>query len=241
VLADGGTLFMDEVADLSAEAQVMLLRFLQEGEVRPVGAARTRRVDVRVIAATHRDLDAAVDAGAFREDLYYRIRRVVVGVPALRDRREDIPFLVEHLRGRANQRYGLAIEGWTPQARSLLVHHTWRGNVRELEAVVEQAMILQGRGVIGPDALEFRDARLPARIASGRSTDADPRRRLTWSEREALRMVEQRQEVRRQELMARCQVSRDRARRELTHLVDLGWLERVGRGRAVRYIAAAGS
>jgi DNA-binding NtrC family response regulator len=170
-------------------------------------------VDVRVVAATHRDLETAVELGAFREDLYYRLRRVVVEVPPLRARREDIPLLVEHVRRQANHRYGLAVEGWTPQARSLLVNHAWRGNVRELQAVVEQAIVLQGSGIIGPDALEFRDARLPRRLFGQRPSDAELRRRLTWSGREALRMVEERQEVRRQELMARCQVTRDRALR----------------------------
>jgi two-component system response regulator HupR/HoxA len=141
VVADGGTLFLDEIGELSLEAQVMLLRFLQEGEVRPVGSTETGRVDVRLIAATHRDLEVAIERGAFREDLYYRVRRVVLEVPPLRERRDDIPILVEHLRRAINARHGLTVEGVSSQVLARLEDYSWPGNVRELETVMEQAMI----------------------------------------------------------------------------------------------------
>jgi DNA-binding NtrC family response regulator len=139
--ADGGTVFLDEVGELPLDAQAALLRFLGAGEIRPVGLTRTLHVDVRVIAATHRDLPGAIHHGAFREDLYYRLREVVLPVPPLRERLEDVPLLVEHGRRRFNARYGLAIEGVTRAAARALRAHAWPGNVRELEAVLREAMV----------------------------------------------------------------------------------------------------
>jgi DNA-binding NtrC family response regulator len=144
--ADGGTVFLDEVGELPLDAQAVLLRFLGAGEVRPVGLTRSLHVDVRVIAATHRDLPAAIPRGTFREDLYYRLREAVLWVPPLRERPDDPPLLVEHCRRRFNARYGLAIDGVTPAAVREVTAHTWPGNVRELEAVVREAMVLKGRG-----------------------------------------------------------------------------------------------
>jgi len=140
-LADGGTILLDEVGDLSPEIQAKLLRVLQEGEFERVGSSRTRRVDVRVIAATHRDLEADVAAGRFRPDLYYRLSVFPIYLPALRERREDIPHLVwffihQHQRG-LNRRITKV-----PQAvMHVLQQHAWPGNVRELENVIERAMI----------------------------------------------------------------------------------------------------
>lgn len=236
-LADGGTVFLDEVGDLPLDAQVMLLRFLQSGEIRPVGSTETGRVNVRLIAATHRDLEAAVERGTFREDLYYRLRRVVLEVPPLRVRREDIPLLVEHIRVQVNQQYGLAIDGVTPRALALLGRAPWRGNVRELEAIIEQAMIFRDRGWVGLEDLDLPvlTQRKGAR-ASPAGAGADI---LSWCQDEALRMAATGRGVRRRDLIARCGVSREVARRELARLVHTGALQRVGRGRGTRYVPSA--
>ena len=140
--ADGGTLFLDEVGDLPPSLQVKLLRALQEGEVRRLGSTETKRMDVRVISATNRDLESAVEAGDFREDLYYRLAVVPILLPQLRSRREEIPELVVHLMGRHRQRLGVDVEGIDPEAMEVLLSHAWPGNIRELENVLERAMVL---------------------------------------------------------------------------------------------------
>jgi len=140
--ANGGTLFLDEIGELPVALQVKLLRALQEGEIRPVGDNTSRPVDVRVIAATARDLDAEVRAGRFRADLFYRVNVVRIQLPALRDRREDIPDLVRHFVAVFNKRLGLAITGLTPAAMRSLMDYAWPGNVRELENAIERAMVL---------------------------------------------------------------------------------------------------
>jgi two-component system response regulator HupR/HoxA len=238
-VADGGTVFLDEVGDLPLDAQVMLLRFLQNGEIRPVGSTETRRVDVRLIAATHRDLEAAVERGAFREDLYYRLRRVVLEVPPLRARREDIGLLIEHFRVQLNTRYGLAVRGVTPAALRLLEHNPWRGNVRELEAVLEQAMIFKSGDRITPGDLELPMGR-GRDVAEGAPVEPHgvpvTEAALSWLQREALRIASARREVRRSDIIARCRISREVARRELVGLVRLGLLRRIGFGRGARYV-----
>jgi two-component system response regulator HydG len=139
--ANGGTLFLDEIGEIPLTMQAKLLRALQEREVRPVGAAGTVPVDIRVIAATHRDLEAMVLAGRFRADLFYRLNVVRIGLPPLRDRREDIPLLVHHCI-RKHRRAGSPVDGIEPDALEALVRHPWPGNVRELENVVESALAL---------------------------------------------------------------------------------------------------
>ncbi|MFL5620095.1 MAG: sigma-54-dependent transcriptional regulator [Gemmatimonadaceae bacterium] len=140
--AHEGTLFLDELGDLPVPLQVKLLRALQEGEVRRVGDNASRSVDVRLVAATARDLEADVADGKFRADLYYRINVVRIHLPALRERSEDIPELVRHFVGRFNRRLGLHVTGVTAAAMRALVEYPWPGNVRELENVVERAMVL---------------------------------------------------------------------------------------------------
>jgi two-component system response regulator AtoC len=140
--ADGGTLFLDEIGELPLALQAKLLRVLQEEEVRPVGEAKPRRIDVRVIAATARHLDAEVAAGRFREDLFYRLDVVRVDVPPLRERREDIPLLVDHFLGRSLESLGKSVRSVDDEALERLVGYDWPGNVRELENVLERAVIL---------------------------------------------------------------------------------------------------
>jgi DNA-binding NtrC family response regulator len=226
---DGGTVFLDEVGELPAPAQAMLLRFLAEGEVRPVGSIRTTRVDVRVIAATHRDLLAAARAGGFREDLYYRLRRVVLRIPPLRERLDDLPLLVESIRGQVNERHGLAIEPVPPAALRHLAAHRWPGNVRELEAVLEEAMVVAGRGRLAPEDLALDEA------PRSRSERPAPNRQAL-----ALRLAAERGAVSRRELAAAGDISGERARQELQRLVQQGRLRRVGAGRSIHYVPREG-
>ncbi len=139
--ADGGTLFLDEVGELPLAMQSKLLRALQEREVRPVGAAGAIPVNLRVVAATHRDLDGMVASGRFRADLFYRLNVVRISLPPLRDRREDIPLLVRHCL-RKHRQAGSRVEGIDPEALDLLTRQPWPGNVRELENVIEAALAL---------------------------------------------------------------------------------------------------
>jgi len=141
-LADGGTIFLDEIGDMSPGTQMKVLRVLQEGEFDRVGGSRTQRVDVRVLAATNIDLARAVAERRFREDLYYRLRVIEIRLPPLRERKEDIPPLVEHFLRRFAACNGKAIQGVEPEALGLLLDHDWPGNVRELENAVERAVVL---------------------------------------------------------------------------------------------------
>jgi DNA-binding NtrC family response regulator len=140
--ADGGTLFLDEVGDMPLETQAKLLRAIQEKEFERVGGNQPIRVDVRLIAATNQDLEAATKAGRFREDLYYRLRVVELGIPPLSDRREDIPLLVDHFLKDAAERFRREPKPLTTDAVRACVAHPWKGNVRELRSAVEQALLL---------------------------------------------------------------------------------------------------
>jgi two-component system response regulator AtoC len=152
--ADGGTLFLDEIGELPVGLQVKLLRFLEDEEVRPLGDVRARRVDVRVVAATGRDLRRAVDAGQFREDLLYRLDVVGVRLPPLRERRDDIPALAAHFLARhARLRPELAAVRLSDDAREALLAHRWPGNVRELEHALERAVVLAEGPVIREEDL----------------------------------------------------------------------------------------
>ncbi|MEZ5979391.1 MAG: sigma-54 dependent transcriptional regulator [Planctomycetota bacterium] len=153
VSADGGTLLLDEIGELPLALQPKLLRVLQEGEVRPVGGNRTRKVDVRVVAATNRDLAAEQAAGRFRQDLYFRLAVVEVVVPPLRDRLADLPLLAEHLAARIARDMGRETPEVTPSALSRLAGHDWPGNVRELDNVLRRAMALSD-GPIDAAAVE---------------------------------------------------------------------------------------
>jgi two-component system response regulator AtoC len=153
-LAHRGTLVLDEVGELPLTLQAKLLRAAQDGEVQPVGAGRVERVDVRVVSCTHRDLRAEVDAGRFREDLYYRLAVVELEVPPLRQRRDDVPLLVEAFRQRYAQRFGLDDARFTPDLVAALAAREWPGNVRELENTVARLLALSVGGEIDVQALQ---------------------------------------------------------------------------------------
>ena len=168
--AAGGTLFLDEIGELPAAAQARLLRALQEGEVRRVGATRTRRIDVRIIAATHRDLPQMVQAGQFRQDLYFRLRVVDILLPPLRERGEDVDDLAEHLLDQAMRRLGKPGLSFTAPALAAIHDYHWPGNVRELDNAIERAAILCDIGRITPELLALDE---PGPFAEGTSPTDD--------------------------------------------------------------------
>jgi len=157
--ADGGTLFLDEIGEMPVSLQVKLLRALQEGEIRPVGENRTIEVDVRIIAATTKNLADAVKEGTFREDLYYRLNVIHLEIPPLSERPEDIPLLIEHFIAKHNKRLGLNVEGISRKAMKVLQQYSWPGNVRQLENVLERAMVMSSGDVLDvedfPDEIRF--------------------------------------------------------------------------------------
>lgn len=146
--ANQGTIFLDEIGDMSPSLQVKILRVLQERKFEPVGSTKTIETDVRVIAATHRDLEAAVKEKRFREDLYYRLNVIPVRIPPLRERKQDIPILIQHFMKFFNEAKKRDLHGFSQDAMDLLLSHNWPGNVRELENLVERMVILKGRGIV---------------------------------------------------------------------------------------------
>jgi two-component system response regulator AtoC len=151
--ADGSTLFLDEIGELPLAMQVKLLRVLQEQEVRAVGASLSKRVDVRVIAATARDLQDHVDNGNFREDLYYRLNVLHISIPPLRERKEDIPQLCHHFVKKFNSRFETNIKAVSPEAMEMILNYAWPGNVRELENVIQRGMVLTRTNMITQELL----------------------------------------------------------------------------------------
>src|SRR5919204_668352 len=166
--ANQGTLFLDEIGDVGPNLQARLLRALQEGTIRRVGTNDPIAVDVRVVAATNKDLAHAVKEGRFREDLFYRLNVVTIRIPPLRERREDVPLLAEHFAQKHGRGEGAAISA---AARDLLVAYEWPGNVRELENVVARALALNPSGVIMPEDLP-EQVRVTSRVAAGQGTAA---------------------------------------------------------------------
>jgi two-component system response regulator AtoC len=169
--ATAGTLFLDEIGELPLSLQVKLLRVLQEEHIRRLGDTKDVKVDVRIIAATHRDLTADVKAGRFREDLFYRIHVLSIHIPPLRSRREDVSLLIDHFVTRNNARLGTSIRGVSTESRKLLLEYSWPGNVRELENTIERAMVLAESDVLqlGDLPERIRDALDPVQVhlASG--------------------------------------------------------------------------
>ena len=159
--ADGGTLFLDEIGDMPLALQVKLLRVLQEQAVRPVGATRAEAVDVRVLSATHHDLEAAMADGAFREDLYYRLDVVTLTLPRLEERREDIPLLANHFMRHLVKKYDKGITGIAPDALEALSTAAWPGNVRQLYNIVEQCCALATSSLISLPLIQ-RALRVPS-------------------------------------------------------------------------------
>ena len=174
--AHSGTCFLDEVAEVSPCVQAKLLRVLQEHEVRPVGGTQSSKVDVRIIAATNKDLSALVAQGKFREDLFYRLSVVTISVPPLRERREDIPLLADYFLRRFAAASGRTVTAIRPDALALLVGYDWPGNVRELEHAVERAVALTANAVLHPEDL-------PPRVSGAAARDcATPLSRLSLRE-----------------------------------------------------------
>ena len=183
-LADGGTIFLDEIGTMSPALQAKLLRVLQEREFEALGSERTQRVDVRVIAATNRDLRQMVSDGRFQEDLYYRLNVIPIHIPPLRERREDVAVLVDHFIAKHSQRAGKRIDGMEPGVLEALQSADWPGNVRELENTVERAVVLSLSSVIEPGAIRILG--VSASAASGLPS-MNLRQNIDWTERETVR------------------------------------------------------
>jgi two-component system response regulator AtoC len=183
-LADGGTIFLDEIATLALPLQSKLLRVLQEREFEPLGSERSQKVDVRVTAATNRDLPQMASDGRFQEDLYYRLNVIPIHIPPLRERREDIPLLVDHFIRKHAQQAGKRIDGLEPGVLEGLQAADWPGNVRELENTIERAVVLSTGAVIGPDVVRLLG--VPS-AASSSLPSLTLRTNLDWAERETVR------------------------------------------------------
>jgi DNA-binding NtrC family response regulator len=193
--AKGGTLFLDEIGDIAAATQVLLLRFLQDHSFERVGGEETLEADVRVLAATNRDLYREVEQGRFRDDLYYRLNVISIHLPPLRDRIEDIPLLAKHFLGKYSHKEGKAIHSFSSGAMQLLMDHDWPGNVRQLENAISHAVILAQDSVVERRHLPHFLKQVPADPPS--TSLAENERRLilgvlqesNWNKHEAARRL----------------------------------------------------
>ena len=183
-LADGGTIFLDEIGTMTPTLQAKLLRVLQEREIEPLGSERIETIDVRVIAATNRDLRQMVADQKFQEDLFYRLNVIPIEIPPLRDRREDIPALVEHFVRKHAQRTGRRVEKIDDAVLTGLQQYDWPGNVRELENTIERAVVLSQGSIISPKAVSVLGAATPQ--ATGLPS-LKLRQNIEWVERETIR------------------------------------------------------
>ena len=248
--ADGGTVFLDEIGDMPVGLQSKLLRVLQDRRVVRLGGRRPIQVDVRIVAATHRDLTAMIDAGSFRADLYFRLKVVSLAVPPLRERREDIPALVAHVVERFRQDHGRDVE-ISPAALDRLYSYPWEGNVRELRNVVNRALLLADGDLVLPGALEFEsgskprptsrrtrgDASSPEGAVQLPKSSADSPRDdgLNERQRKLLRTMTGDHSFRSREYFELVGVSPRTGLRDLNDLMERGMLERLGRRRAAVY------
>jgi two-component system response regulator AtoC len=183
-LADGGSIFLDEIGTLTTSIQAKLLRVIQEREFEPLGSERTQRVDVRVIAATNRDLKQMVADGRFQEDLYYRLNVIPIGIPSLRERRDDIPVLIEHFVEKHRQRTGKRIDRVEPDVVESLLRYDWPGNVRELENTIERAVVLAMGPVLTQQSISLLGA---TSTTSSGLPSLRLHQNLEWVERETIR------------------------------------------------------
>ena len=182
--AAGGTIFLDEIGELPISLQVKLLRVLQENEIRAVGDSKTRKIDVRIIAATAKNLEEEIQSGGFREDLFYRLNVMPIRLPPLRERAEDIPLLCQHFIDRYNAALKKSVQDIAPQAMSRLMQHNWPGNVRELENIIERAIVLT-------EDLHLQPEHLPSNI--GKETESGSMKNLLngFSIKEAQKIIEE--------------------------------------------------
>jgi DNA-binding NtrC family response regulator len=172
--ANGGTLFLDEIGDITPALQIKLLRVLQENEIKPVGSSETRKVDVRVIAATHQNLEALVKAGKFREDLYYRLRVISIELPPLRERMEDLGELVGSFLARYAEKNKKAVSHVSEEALAMLRAYSWPGNIRELEHAIERAVAMTNTNVLFPEDFPAEISRRPPPAQPGARKDGQP-------------------------------------------------------------------
>ncbi|MBW7998130.1 MAG: GAF domain-containing protein [Candidatus Glassbacteria bacterium] len=191
-LADRGTIFLDEIGELQVDTQVKLLRFLQEHTFERLGGNETVKVDVRIIAASNRNMDEAINSGKFRTDLFYRLNVVPLEIPPLRERTEDIPLLVDFFIGKFNSELNRKVEGISPDALNSLLDHSWPGNIRELENIIERIMVMREQGVIMPEDIpaEICPAARQPDPASGEQDSGHPARLHDMEQRIILETLE---------------------------------------------------
>ena len=207
--ADGGTIFLDEIGEVSAAFQVKLLRVLQEGEIRPLGCAQRRKVDVRVIAATNRELEAEVRAGRFRQDLYYRISSFTIGLPPLRERASDIPLLANTILRETAKQFGKAARKFTDEALACMQAYHWPGNVRELQNQIKHMLVMGDGEVLGAELLA---ARIVMAVPGGEESESESLSDFDGSLKQRIETIEAR--ILR-EVLIRHRWNKSRAAREL--------------------------
>ncbi|ACB94803.1 sigma-54-dependent transcriptional regulator [Beijerinckia indica] len=216
--ADGGTLLLDEIGDISPAFQVKLLRFLQEGEIRAVGANESRRADVRILSATHRDLREEVRAGRFREDLYFRLAAMALTMPPLRKRPGDVRVLADHLLDTLSARHGRRVHGFTAEAMTCLMDYDWPGNVRELQNEVLRMLVLTEGDLLGADLLSPGVLHRVAGARASGHADGEAMESPTLSTPESGPLQERIERIEAQILMetiVRCRWNKSRAAKEL--------------------------